>query len=137
MSQKVQSSKYVVLLEDDHWFADSLAKSLQTSLNNVAVETIDDPEVAMMTIDKHMPDLLIADLHLGSRNFLTLLNELASYPDTLALPKIILSSSGNQLDVADLQNYGVQAIYDKRTYDYATLLKDVKGILDRANQPNY
>ena len=59
-----------------HWFADSLAKSLQTSLNNVAVETIDDPEVAMMTIDKHMPDLLIADLHLGSRNFLTLLNEL-------------------------------------------------------------
>ena len=116
-----------------HWFADSLAKSLQTSLNNVAVETIDDPEVAMMTIDKHMPDLLIADLHLGSRNFLTLLNELASYPDTLALPKIILSSSGSQLDVADLQNYGVQAIYDKRTYDYATLLNDIKGVLDRAN----
>ena len=128
-----QTTKHILLLEDDQWFANSLVESLRTSLDDVLIKAVADPEMAMVDIDERMPDLLIADLHLGSRNFLTLLNELASYPDTLALPKIILSSSGNQLDVADLQNYGVHAIYDKRTYDYATLLNDIKGVLDRAN----
>ena len=129
MMRAGQVQTNILLLEDDRWFADSLARSLQASLPATAVEITPSPEMAMLSIDQHMPDLLIADLHLGGRNFLTLLNELSSYPDTLKLPKMILSSSGNDLSLDDLREYGVAAVYDKRTYDYTDLVNNVRRVL--------
>ena len=121
------SKRSVLILEDDQWFADSLAETLRRQDSSLTVDVVADPAQAMTQIDQSMPFLLIADLHLGARNFLTLLNELASYPDTLQLPKVILSSSGNSLNADDLANYGVVAIYDKRNYDWADLMATVHG----------
>lgn len=126
----VKTQPTILVIEDDNWFADSLAKSLQTAMPGVKIKTVADPIVAMALINHYRPGLLIADLHLGGRNFLTLLNELASYPDTLRLPKIILSASGDQLTLADLANYGVTAVLDKKTYDWHNLVKMVKELLN-------
>lgn len=119
----------IVIVEDDEWFAASLEAAIQTALPEVNILRTGDPAKAMTLIDDNTPDLLLADLHLGERNFFTLLNELASYPDTLALPKIILSSSGDQLRADDLANYGIAAIYDKKTYDFNDLLIKIKELI--------
>ena len=68
-------------------------------------------------------------MHLGARNSMTLLNEMASYPDTLELPKIILSSSGDNLSLDDLRRYGVSAVYDKKTYNFDDLVTKVRELL--------
>lgn len=130
MSGVLTKNKKVLVLEDDRLFADSLKQSLQNKLKNVEVTVAHEPARALDLIDEGMPDLLLADLHLGDRNLLTLLNEMASYPDTLALPKIILSSSGRQLRIGDLTRYGVRAIYDKRTYDFNELVAKIWELID-------
>lgn len=130
MSGVLTKNKKVLVLEDDRLFADSLKQSLLNKLKNVEVTVAHEPARALDLIDEDMPDLLLADLHLGDRNLLTLLNEMASYPDTLALPKIILSSSGRQLRIDDLTRYGVRAIYDKRTYDFNELVVKIWELID-------
>lgn len=130
MSGVLTKNKKVLVLEDDRLFADSLKQSLQNKLKNVEVAVTHEPARALDLIDEDMPDLLLADLHLGDRNLLTLLNEMASYPDTLALPKIILSSSGRQLRIGDLASYGVRAIYDKRTYDFSEMVVKIWELID-------
>ena len=49
------------------------------------------------------------------------------------LPKIILSSSGNNLSIDDLRQYGVSAIYDKRTYNFDDLVATVRELLDHGD----
>lgn len=122
------SVKQVLVLEDDELFASSLAKSLSLR-TGAKVIIANEPAQALSMIDSHKTDLLIADMHLGARNSMTLFNEMASYPDTLMLPKIILSSSGNNLSIDDLRQYGVSAIYDKRTYNFDDLVATVRELL--------
>lgn len=130
MNKNLIRKKKVLVLEDDRLLADSLRQSLLNKLKNIEVTVVHEPARALDLIDESMPDLLLADLHLGDRNLLTLLNEMASYPDTLALPKIILSSSGRHLRIDDLTRYGVRAIYDKRTYDFNELVVKVWELID-------
>lgn len=126
------SVKQVLVLEDDELFASSLAKSLSLR-TGAKVIIANEPAQALSMIDSHKTDLLIADMHLGARNSMTLFNEMASYPDTLMLPKIILSSSGNNLSIDDLRQYGVSAIYDKRTYNFDDLVATVRELLDHGD----
>ena len=130
MNKNLIRKKKVLMLEDDRLLADSLRQSLLNKLKNIEVTVVHEPARALDLIDESMPDLLLADLHLGDRNLLTLLNEMASYPDTLALPKIILSSSGRQLRIDDLTRYGVRSIYDKRTYDFNELVVKIWELID-------
>lgn len=130
MNKNLIRKKKVLVLEDDRLLADSLRQSLLNKLKNLEVTVVHEPARALGLIDESMPDLLLADMHLGDRNLLTLLNEMASYPDTLALPKIILSSSGRQLRIDDLTRYGVRAIYDKRTYDFNELVVKIWELID-------
>lgn len=126
------SVKQVLVLEDDELFASSLAKSLSLR-TGAKVIIANEPAQALSMIDSHKTDLLIADMHLGARNSMTLFNEMASYPDTLMLPKIILSSSGNNLSIDDLRQYGVSVIYDKRTYNFDDLVATVRELLDHGD----
>lgn len=130
MNKSLIKKKKVLVLEDDRLLADSLRQSLLNKLKNIEVTVVHEPARALDLMDESMPDLLLADLHLGDRNLLTLLNEMASYPDTLALPKIILSSSGRQLRIDDLTRYGVRAIYDKRAYDFNELVVKIGELID-------
>lgn len=126
------SVKQVLVLEDDELFASSLAKSLSLR-TGAKVIIANEPAQALSMIDSHKTGLLIADMHLGARNSMTLFNEMASYPDTLMLPKIILSSSSNNLSIDDLRQYGVSAIYDKRTYNFDDLVATVRELLDHGD----
>ena len=126
-------NELVLIIEDDWQFADSLVSSLKNALQKVRFIIADNSESAMSEINQQVPDLILADLHLGNQNFLTLLNELASYPDTLKIPKIILSSSGAALKLADLEKYGIKSIYDKKTYLFQDLVVTIEGLISRAS----
>jgi CheY-like chemotaxis protein len=67
----------------------------------------------MSIIDKNIPDRIYLDLELGTRNGLTVLNELQSWSDTRTVPIALLSSDGRRLDIGDWRRYGVVEIFDK------------------------
>lgn len=120
----------ILVLEDSNRYATSLARMIKNYFPTTRVAVVGDPEIAMEVIDQAMPDLLIADLHLGVSNFLTLLNELISYPDTLALPKVILSSSGDRLDPKSFTGSGVVKVLDKKTYQPGELIAVIEGVVN-------
>lgn len=104
----------VLILDDDTVLLNSMQRLL-TAWGCVTA-TATDPQIACTMIDTFHPGAMLLDWHLGSVNAMTLLNELASYNDTLRLPKIVLSSSGRKLKLSDLKAYGVVAVLDKATY---------------------
>lgn len=115
----------ILVLEDDRWLADSLAESLKNGLVAEA-KTLTNPEDVFDVIDDWAPQVLVADLHLGAKNFLTLLNELQSYRDTRMMAKVILSSSGHKLTDDEVRQYGIIKVFDKATYRLDDLMKTIK-----------
>jgi putative two-component system response regulator len=118
--------KYTVLLiEDDQWLADSFLAVLRSSGHEVT--HLSTAHEAMRWIDKQKPVLIIADVLLGDHNTFTLFHELQSYPDTAAIPIIIMTALGKErLADTDLASYGVVEVLDKVTITPDQLLLSVE-----------
>lgn len=116
--------KIVLLIEDDLWLADSLSRSIKSlSGAQIKVIVISDPDAAFDVVDQIKIDYMVIDFYLGKFNCLTLLNEMASYADTKKIPKTVLASAVNKLNLDDLKAYGVKALLDKSTYEINDLMK--------------
>lgn len=117
------SDKYVLIVDDDQAFLDSLKATLEERGYNVLIST--DPRVAAQMFDLCEIKSVILDMHLGESNAVSLLNELASYDDTLKIPKVILSASGSELELKDFKQFGVVKIFDKRYYTIEELCQSI------------
>jgi CheY-like chemotaxis protein len=113
---------YILVIDDDRWYSQSVANMLDSR----EVVTVETPEAAIEEIDKNIPYMIYLDLELGTRNGLTVLNELQSWTDTRQIPIILLSSDGKRLDITDWQNYGVVAILDKSALTPQDLKESLK-----------
>lgn len=113
--------QYVCVVDDDAAFSRSLCRSIvRTGLCHVITAT--NPADAAACFDVRPIGAMIIDLNLGTISGVTLLNELASYDDSAATPKLLLSASGEELQLADLQCYGVARILDKKDYQLGEVL---------------
>lgn len=100
---------YILIIDDDRWYSRSIANMLEIDKITIA----NNPEEAIIEIDKNIPNMIYLDLNLGTKNGLTVLNELQSWTDTRSIPIVLLSSNGKRLDIKDWQKYGVVEILDK------------------------
>ncbi|MDR3125844.1 MAG: response regulator [Candidatus Nomurabacteria bacterium] len=100
---------YILIIDSDKWYSQSLANMLE----NRSVVVVGGPEEAMAEIEKNIPYMIYLDLNLGTRNGLTLLNELQSWTDTKTLPVVLLTPEAKRLNIKDWRQYGVAAILDK------------------------
>lgn len=115
----------ILLIEDDHWLADSLLANLRSRGHEVT--HLSTAHEAMAWIDKHTPVLIIADILLGDHNTFTLFHELQSYPDTASIPIIVCTSlDKHHLDDIDQKSYGIAQILDKATLTPDQLLLAVE-----------
>ena len=100
---------YILIIDDDKWYGQSILNMHESD----EVILANSPEEAIGVIDKNIPDMIYLDFNLGTRNGLTVLNELQSWTDTRAIPVVLLSSEGKRLNSGDWKNYGVVEILDK------------------------
>ena len=115
----------ILLIEDDHWLADSLMASLRSRGHDIT--HLSTAHEAMSWIDTHSPALIIADVLLGDHNTFTLFHELQSYPDTANIPIIICTSlDTHHLEAIDEKSYGIVQILDKATLTPDQLLLAVE-----------
>ena len=117
------SSKYLLIVDDDQTFLGSLKSTL--TARGYSVVTSTDPRMAAQMFDLCPIGAVILDMYLGESNAISLLNELASYDDTLKIPKVILSASGSELKLGDFKQFGVKAIFDKRYYTIEELCQSI------------
>ena len=99
----------IFIIEDDLTFASCLKKYCKGEQVNIFSNIID----AVNALDDELPSLIFLDVLLTGPDGFTLLNELASYPDTAKIPIVIVSS----LNFAgkDLSAYGVVGTLNKET----------------------
>ena len=110
----------IFIIEDDLTFASCLrkyCKNKETKIFSNVIEAIND-------LDENFPDLIFLDILLTGPDGFTLLNELASYPDTAKIPIVIVSSIDFQ--DKDLSSYGVVATLNKETLTPKEIEKYVK-----------
>lgn len=116
----------VLLIEDDHWLADSYRQIL--TANGYECQLANGAELAMHAIDNSPPDIIVADVFLGDHTVVPLLHELQTYEDTRSVPVILCTaiSIGAGDLTKQLHSYGVVAVLDKATLTPETLLNTVQ-----------
>lgn len=113
----------VLIIDDDKWYSESLASSLKSN-EEINIKTAINPEKAIDLIDDYIPDKIILDFNLGTKNALTILNELQSYTDTRSIPIILLVD--NNIKINSLKEYNVKVVLNKTITTPKEILKCLK-----------
>ena len=104
----------ILLVEDDHWLADSYARALKAE--GYDVSSVSDASSAMRFVEGHAPDCIVADIMLEGHTIFALLHELQSYDDTRRIPVILCSALDHDaLSKVRFHEYGVVQVLDKAT----------------------
>lgn len=119
-------SAKVLLIEDDHWLADSYQQILMA--NGFECQAVAEAGIAMRAIDDSPPDVIVADVLLGDHTVVPLLHELQTYEDTRSTPVILCTAiNSGAVDLTkQLHSYGVVAVLDKSTLTPDQLLNTVR-----------
>ncbi len=109
-----QHQTSVLLVEDDHWLAESYQNILQKK--DFAVLVAHSADEAMRMVENSKPEVLVVDIMLDGHTVMPLLHELQSYDDTKRIPVVVCSAlSSSALEAGKLHSYGVVAVLDKAT----------------------
>lgn len=113
----------IYIIEDDPDFASCIARYIKKSniMSPLIFHNVID---AIQSIDTSFPSLIFLDILLTGPDGFTLLNELASYPDTARIPIVIISSLN--LQNQDLSSYGVIATLRKDSLTPQEVIKYAK-----------
>lgn len=116
----------VVLVEDDPWLAELEISILRDA--EYEVFHAPHPLAAIEVIDAQSPDVIVLDVLLTGSTAFALLHELQSYRDTKVVPIILCTNIAEQLQLKDVQSYGVRRIIDKSTMQPDDLVAAVRSV---------
>lgn len=122
----------ILLIESDKILANNISKFLKKSGHNIDWQV--DPQVALDSADKALPDMIILDMVLASRGGLEFLYEFRSYPDWQSLPIVLLSNlSPEDLkgELGGFEHLNIAAYH----YKPSTSLNELSQTIDRVLQP--
>lgn len=111
------------IIEDDKIMADCICDAILAVQPQAKVHHFDNVVTAIQSLDE-LPKIIFLDILLTGPDGFTLLNELASYPDTAKIPVVIISSL--DLKNRDLSAYNVVAILNKESMSPADIKRLIK-----------
>ena len=114
----------IYIIEDDLDFAGCISRYAARADRSAKISIFHNVIDAIQSIDTDFPDLIFLDILLTGPDGFTLLNELASYPDTARIPIVIVSSL--DLRGQDLSSYGVIATLRKDSLTPQEVIKYAK-----------
>jgi len=121
------SRPVVFVVEDDLWQAEQYQRVLEVA--DYTVERYDNGVSAIEAIDKAPPDVIILDMLLAGTTGVALMHELQSYGDTGKVPIVLCTNLAEQLQLKDVESYGVRRILDKTTMQPRDLVTAVRSCL--------
>ena len=116
----------ILVVEDDKWLAEQFCRTIDAAgyQSNLALNAID----AIKIIDESCPDVIIFDVLLTGSTAFALLGELQSYCDTGQIPVILCTNIASDLEIKNLNDYGVKRIIDKTTMAPADLVSVIRSV---------
>jgi two-component system phosphate regulon response regulator PhoB len=123
----------LLVVEDESSIAEVLAYNLRRE--GYEVQTVDRGDVALSTIRKRPPDLVILDLMLPGLDGLDVLREIRRDRPTRTLPVVVLTARSEEIDRIVGLELGADD-YIPKPFSPREVVLRVKAILRRLNDPD-
>lgn len=117
----------VVVVEDDAWLAEHYLRVLRRA----GYETYHAAHAlgAIDMIDDVRPHAILLDVLLTGTTALALLHELRSHADLADIPIVLATNLADQIDMQDVQSYGVKRMLDKSSMQPEDIAASIRAVL--------
>lgn len=122
---------HVLVVESDPWLAQQYVRLLQK--HTFTTSHVTDGHLAVDSIEKDMPSVILMNLLLNGPGSFALLHELQSYIDTAAIPVIAYSTLGS-ISIEDVHPYGVHRLLQSATMNPDEIIAAIRSALHENNE---
>lgn len=120
--------KRVIIAEDDMVLSEALAIKLKKG--GYVVDKAEDGIVAMEKIRANKPDCILLDVLMPRKGGIEVLEELSADPAFRDIPVIVISNSGQPVEMKRARELGARDFLIKAVFDPNEVLEKVKNILE-------
>ncbi len=122
------NEKKILVVEDDGVLRDVLMEKLKIS-GYIPVGA-EDGEIAMVKIKEEKPDLILLDILMPKKDGMEVLEEMHADTEMKKIPVIIISNSGQPVEIERAKKLGARDFLIKAIFDPNEVLLKVKDILN-------
>ena len=120
-------NKKILVVEDDIVLRDVLVEKLkQSGYDTVAAA---DGEEAMAIVRESKPDLMLLDILMPRKGGMEVMEDLNADPDLRTIPVIIISNSGQPVEIERARHLGAKDFLIKAVFDPSEVMEKVKTVL--------
>ncbi|HAT68206.1 MAG: hypothetical protein A2481_04050 [Candidatus Yonathbacteria bacterium RIFOXYC2_FULL_47_9] len=119
--------KKILVAEDDNVLRDVLLQKLIK--NGYDAMGAEDGMVAMEKLAEYKPDLLLLDILMPKKDGLEVLEEMHSDETLKKIPVIIISNSGQPVEIVRARELGARAFLIKAVFEPSEVLEKVERVL--------
>src|SRR3989344_1590981 len=123
----MEEKKRILIIEDDDVLRDVLSEKLEK--NGYVVDRAQDGVVAMEKVRAIKPDLILLDILMPRKSGIEVMEELHADQSLSAIPVIIISNSGQPLEIERAQQLGARDFLVKAVFDPNEVLDKVQRVL--------
>jgi len=126
--------KKILIIEDDLILLELLKTSLEKKGYNVISER--NGKNGLFAARKEAPDLTLLDLILPEMDGLSILKEIRKNKETKSLPVIVISNSGQPVEIEEIKNLGVSDYLVKTEFKPEELMEKINYFFDEEKEKN-
>ncbi|MBI2644379.1 MAG: response regulator [Candidatus Wildermuthbacteria bacterium] len=120
-------AKKILLIEDEELLAGVLQRKLQES--GYVVTVAQDGEIGIEKVRKEKPDLILLDMLLPKKDGMEVLEDIRGDAELSYIPVIIISNSGQPVEIERAKELGVQDWLVKTDFDPKEVVEKVNRYL--------
>lgn len=120
-------SKRILVVEDDAVLREILTEKLDQK--GYEVLSVEDGEVALQEIYKQKPDLILLDILMPRKGGMEVMEELHKDLELSKIPIIVISNSGQPVEVQRAKELGAKEFLIKAVFDPNEVLEKVQKVL--------
>lgn len=127
MTTTMDEKKRIIIVEDDTVLRDVLAEKLQRS--GYIVDIAQDGVIAMERIRAVRPDCILLDILMPRKSGIEVMEEMHADENLRGIPVIIISNSGQPVEIKRAQELGAKEFLIKAVFDPNEVLEKLRKVL--------
>ncbi len=127
----MEEKRRIIIIEDDIVLRDVLSEKLEK--NGYIVDRAADGVIGMQKIREMKPDCILLDILMPNKNGIEVMEELHADPSLKDIPVIIISNSGQPVEIQRAQELGAREFLIKAIFDPNEVLEKVSNVLKKGN----
>lgn len=128
MNELILTGKKIILAEDDSFLASVITQKLE--MHGAIVSHFTNGETCLQAIEESIPDLLLLDIYMPGLSGYQILDTLANKKILPELPVIVISNSGQPIEINKIQKLGIRDYIIKANFEPDEVIHKIMVALD-------